>query len=171
VGNSAAIQARDVDALLAAASSERSPFPAEVIEQLMRVFGADRAGYVEHRVGESLGVEDELQIRLPAPEPEARLFWFCRDRSRRDFGDREQELARLLAPHLARHREAWEARRRPAGLTKREAEILELLAEGLTNAEIAAAVTISTGTVRKHLENIYEKLDVHTRTAAAAARR
>jgi DNA-binding CsgD family transcriptional regulator len=54
-------------------------------------------------------------------------------------------------------------------LTDREREILQLVAAGKSNAEIAEAMWISPGTVRKHLENVYEKLGVHSRTAAVAA--
>jgi DNA-binding CsgD family transcriptional regulator len=53
-------------------------------------------------------------------------------------------------------------------LTPREREILELVGEGLRNADVAAALRISPGTVRRHLENAYGKLGVHTRTAAVA---
>ena len=53
-------------------------------------------------------------------------------------------------------------------LTTREREILDLVAEGRTNKEVAAELWISTGTVRRHLENAYAKLGVHTRTAAVA---
>jgi DNA-binding CsgD family transcriptional regulator len=53
-------------------------------------------------------------------------------------------------------------------LTERESEILDLVAAGNTNAEIAEALWIAPGTVRKHLENVYEKLEVHSRTAAVA---
>jgi DNA-binding NarL/FixJ family response regulator len=55
-----------------------------------------------------------------------------------------------------------------AALSGREREVLALVAEGLRNAGVAEALWISPATVRKHLENIYEKLDVHTRTAAVA---
>ena len=54
-------------------------------------------------------------------------------------------------------------------LTRREREVLTLVAEGLTNAEIGALLWISAGTVRRHLENVYMKLEVHTRTAAVRA--
>jgi DNA-binding CsgD family transcriptional regulator len=50
----------------------------------------------------------------------------------------------------------------------RERKILDLVAEGRPNAEIEESLWISRGTVRKHLDNIYAKLGVHTRTAAAA---
>jgi DNA-binding CsgD family transcriptional regulator len=54
------------------------------------------------------------------------------------------------------------------GLSRREREVLALVAEGMTNAEIAALIWVSPRTVKKHLEGVYEKLGVHTRTAAAA---
>jgi DNA-binding NarL/FixJ family response regulator len=53
-----------------------------------------------------------------------------------------------------------------AGLTSREAELLELLAEGLSNKEIAQKTGISAGTVRNHLANIFQKLHVRCRTEA-----
>jgi DNA-binding NarL/FixJ family response regulator len=55
-----------------------------------------------------------------------------------------------------------------AVLTEREREVLELLARGLTNKEIAEKLFITTNTVKRHLKAIFEKLDVHTRSAAAA---
>jgi DNA-binding NarL/FixJ family response regulator len=53
-------------------------------------------------------------------------------------------------------------------LTDREREVLELLAQGLTNKEIAVRLVITTNTVKRHLKTIFEKLNVHTRSAATA---
>jgi DNA-binding CsgD family transcriptional regulator len=52
-------------------------------------------------------------------------------------------------------------------VTEREREILALVAAGKTNGEIAAVLAISDRTVQKHLEHIFQKLGVETRTAAA----
>ena len=53
-------------------------------------------------------------------------------------------------------------------LTPRERQILDLVAEGASNAEIATRLYISPGTVRIHLQRVYEKLGVRSRTAALA---
>ncbi|NWG06854.1 MAG: response regulator [Chloroflexi bacterium] len=55
-----------------------------------------------------------------------------------------------------------------SALTDREREVLDLLAQGLTNKEIAERLVITTNTVKRHLKSIFEKLDVHTRSAATA---
>jgi DNA-binding NarL/FixJ family response regulator len=68
-----------------------------------------------------------------------------------------QEVDRLLAPGPL-----------PGGLTAREAEVLRLVAAGRSNPEIAAALFLSEKTVARHLSNIFTKLDVSSRTAAAA---
>jgi len=56
----------------------------------------------------------------------------------------------------------------PAGLTGRELEVLRLVAAGRSNREIAATLTISEHTVARHLQNIFAKLGVTSRTAAGA---
>lgn len=55
-----------------------------------------------------------------------------------------------------------------AGLTTREAEVLELLGQGMTNAEIAAALFVSTKTVGHHVSAVLRKLDASSRTRAVA---
>jgi DNA-binding CsgD family transcriptional regulator len=53
-------------------------------------------------------------------------------------------------------------------LTRREHEVLSLVAGGLTNPQIAARLSVAPGTVRKHLDNVYAKLGVPGRAAAVA---
>jgi DNA-binding CsgD family transcriptional regulator len=67
-----------------------------------------------------------------------------------------QEVERLL------HRDS------AGGLTAREIEVLRLVAAGRSNAEIAQQLVLSDKTVARHLTNIFTKLDVPSRTAAAA---
>jgi DNA-binding NarL/FixJ family response regulator len=56
----------------------------------------------------------------------------------------------------------------PGGLTERELEVLRLVAEGRSNPDIARTLVLSHKTVARHLSNIFTKLDVSSRTAAAA---
>jgi DNA-binding NarL/FixJ family response regulator len=53
-------------------------------------------------------------------------------------------------------------------MTDREREVYDLLAKGLTNKEIGVALVITTNTVKRHIKSIFEKLGVHTRSAATA---
>lgn len=62
------------------------------------------------------------------------------------------------------------AQQRPA-LSEREREVLRLIAEGLSNRDIAARLVVTTGTVKKHLEHIYRKLGTNSRTSAIARAR
>jgi DNA-binding NarL/FixJ family response regulator len=55
----------------------------------------------------------------------------------------------------------------PAGLSEREVEILGLVAQGLSNADIAHRLVVSRRTVEAHLRSAFQKLGVATRTAAA----
>jgi DNA-binding NarL/FixJ family response regulator len=69
-------------------------------------------------------------------------------------------------------RSVWPAANRisiaAGGLSTREIEVLRLVAAGKTNPEIAAALFLSEKTVARHLSNIFAKLDVNSRTSAAA---
>lgn len=58
-------------------------------------------------------------------------------------------------------------RSRAFGLTARELEVLDLIARGHTNGEIAEALIVSQSTVRRHVEHLFAKLGVGSRTAAA----
>jgi DNA-binding CsgD family transcriptional regulator len=119
-----------------------------------------------------LGVVDEVILWLPAPEGEARCV--SMHRSGNVFDERCRDLLTLLRPHLMVIIERNELRQRlseqpdTTGLTPREAEVLEWVARGKQNKEIAALLQTSPHTIRTQLQAIYEKLGVHTRTAAVA---
>jgi DNA-binding CsgD family transcriptional regulator len=118
-----------------------------------------------------IGAEHELKMWLDAPDGTVQGFMFVRTRGRVDFDERDRSVLALLRPHLTSIRARWERRHRPPALTSREAEIIELVGEGLSNAQIAKALFVSPLTVRRHLENIFGKLGVHNRTAAVAQAR
>ena len=114
--------------------------------------------------------EHNLLVCLPAgpgpavvPSRSVRLcFWRGHGR---DFSDRD--LLALLRPHL--HQAYLDAVRRRHGvprLTRRHWELLRLVAAGHTNSQIARRLGVSEGTVRIHLQNIYARLQVSSRTAA-----
>jgi len=65
-------------------------------------------------------------------------------------------------------RSAYRSSSELGALTDREREVLDLLSQGLTNKEIAEKLFITTNTVKRHLKAVFEKLDVHTRSAATA---
>jgi DNA-binding CsgD family transcriptional regulator len=122
------------------------------------------AHYVEN-VGPA-GLEHKLQVCLPAGPGRSVQLAFWRDRGS-DFSERDRALLALLRPHL--YQAYLDAERRRTGaprLTPRQWELLHLVAEGYTNSQIGARLGVSEGTVRKHLENIYGRLQVSTRTAA-----
>ena len=118
------------------------------------------------------GVEHELLMCLPAasgqstrPGRTLRLM-FTRGPGP-DFSERDRSLLALLRPHL--HQAFLDTQRRRGDkpeLTRRQRELLLLVAAGQTNTQIARQLGLSEGTVRKHLENIYTRLHVSSRTAA-----
>lgn len=113
-----------------------------------------------------LGVRNEILVPFPARGGEDRRLMLFRA-SGRDFTERERLLLRMLRPHLVELRRDLERRR--AGvpdLTGRQWQLLRLVAAGYSNTQIARRLFVAEGTVRKHLENIYERLGVTSRTAA-----
>jgi len=121
------------------------------------------------------GVEHELGLVLPAgpgpvtgPGRTVRLLFFRGHGP--DFSERDRALLTLLRPHLLQaYRDAERCRAGTPQLTPRHWELLRLVAAGHTNAQIARRLGVSEGTVRKHLENIYTRLQVSSRTAAVTS--
>lgn len=115
-----------------------------------------------------LGVEHEIMLCIPAPVGRSRRLIFFRGRGD-DFNERHRLLLSLLRPHLDELYQRLQVRRRSLpSLTGRQRQLLQLVAAGHSNAQIAERLSISPPTVRKHLENIFERLGVKNRTAAAA---
>jgi DNA-binding CsgD family transcriptional regulator len=108
-----------------------------------------------------------INVPLPAPPGRARKVGLFR--THRDFSERDRLALQLLRPHL--HEVYLDAERRRYGvphLTRREREILQLVSQGYSNAEIAGTLFVAVATVRKHLENIFNRTGIRTRSAAAA---
>jgi DNA-binding CsgD family transcriptional regulator len=108
----------------------------------------------------------EALLPLPHVGSRSRRLVFYRSGTR-GFDERDRALLTLLRPHLVElvgRRTAAAA----AMLTGREQELMQLVREGHTNAEIAAVLHLSPHTVRTHLANIFGKLGVSTRSAAVA---
>ncbi len=127
-----------------------------------------------------LGVRAVMKVFLPAGAATGASFVFDSTRSR--FTETDRLTLQRLIPHLGQLRRNALARRtypalidstaaartRLLRLTPRERVVLARAAAGETNTVIAQALFVSPGTVRKHLEHIYDKLEARTRTAAAA---
>jgi DNA-binding CsgD family transcriptional regulator len=115
-----------------------------------------------------LGIQDDLVVLLAVETHATAGFSFTRGEP---FTKRDLLILDLLAPHLARMR-ARLATARPSrpgvDLTRREWDVMDCLAQGKGNKEIASLLGVTSGTVRKHLEHVFTKLGVHTRTAAVA---
>jgi len=107
-------------------------------------------------------------VTLPTAPNRTRVFQFCR-KGPKPFTDHEMTTLRLMAPHLyAIYREAAGRRRPPVRLTLRELEVMRCVARGLATPQIAEQLVVSPSTVRKHLENVFNRLGVSSRTAAVA---
>ncbi len=114
-------------------------------------------------------------IAVPLHVDDRTLISFVLNRRRRDFSDRDRDVLDLATTTLAGiyrqlrpPRHAGRAPRRLlAALTARERQVIEWLVAGKTDRDIAVILGCSHRTVQKHLQRIYDKLGVETRTAAA----
>ena len=117
-------------------------------------------------------IESLITVGLDSPLSHTKVFLLARSGGR-DFDPSDSLVLDVVRPYLALRYEAAcrvaESSVTCDALTPRERQILALVAEGKTNGHIADELCIAHGTVRRHLENAYAKLGVHTRTAAVRA--
>jgi DNA-binding NarL/FixJ family response regulator len=118
-----------------------------VWEQLSARYEAARCRIVVGRALRALGDEESAVTEFAAAR---------RSLAELGAGPAERTAAALINPTY------------PGGLTAREVDVLRLVAAGRTNPEIAELLFLSNKTVARHLSNIFTKLGVTSRTAAAA---
>jgi DNA-binding CsgD family transcriptional regulator len=156
-GRNANAVTRRIDDLVASAEFHRTPLYNDYY----------RAIRIEHVMAVPIHVDGRF------------LVSFVFNRSGSAFTDRDRDLVEVMRPHLANLYRLGVAiektralpadapfDRAAAPLTAREREVLDWVAAGKTNRDVAAILGASPRTVEKHLERIYEKLGVETRTAA-----
>ena len=178
--------ARDDVAEAASASAELDEIDARYGRRMLHAIAAQVRGAVELARGQpkaalrSLRSAWQVWEELDAPYEGGRVRLLvglaCRALGDEDGAALEFEAARSVfgalgaAPELARV-DALSCRAEPAethGLSPRELEVLRLLASGRTNRDIAAELVVSEHTVARHVQNIFVKLQVSSRSAATA---
>lgn len=161
-------------------AEDRAAFDRHFHEHPLVRFHAYQGGRVPQRITDSVPFEQfrrtalyndyyrririDHAIALPIYVRDGLLVSFVLNRTRRDFTERERALLEVLRPHLAK---IYQRISTVGQLTARETEVLRWVAAGKSNAQIGAILRISARTVQKHLQNIYDKLGVESRTAAA----
>jgi DNA-binding CsgD family transcriptional regulator len=117
----------------------------------------------------ALGVNDEVLVPMtPLAGSDRRLLLF-RGAGSPDFSEREKAMLALVRPRLAElHTRRDRELRGEPHLTPRQWEVLRQVATGASNTQIARALGLSEATVRKHLENVFLRLGVQSRTEAVA---
>jgi DNA-binding CsgD family transcriptional regulator len=180
-----------VEVLLAGESTDEAESAAEELSEVAAGFGCAglraSAAYSLALVALENGAPDralpqarvatQLWSELHAPYEVARAKVLV-GRSFRLLGDEDSAIAELTAAHRSfaelgavparQDVEKLLHRGTTGGLTARELEVLRLVASGNSNTEIANRLVLSDKTVARHLTNIFTKLDVPSRTAAAA---
>jgi HD-GYP domain-containing protein (c-di-GMP phosphodiesterase class II)/DNA-binding CsgD family transcriptional regulator len=155
-----------------AASPDLATLGATAVQHHERL---DGSGYprglranVQTPCGRVLAAADAYRAKLeprphrPAYDPDEAAGWMRDEvRAGRLDGDAVDGVLRV-AGHPSRRRKP-----QPSGLTSREVEVLQLLARGLTNKEIADVLVISPKTAGRHIEHIYAKIGVSNRARAS----
>ena len=149
-------------ASLAASSGE--------IERAVRLLGA--ADAVLENIGVPLPARfrarhDQILTTAHATLGDARFVTTWDAGKRLSLGETIELVgAAVTRPDRVGHAETPADLATPDGLTAREIDVLALVADGRTDAEIAERLVVSVRTVHAHLRSIYRKIDLHTRSAA-----
>lgn len=165
--------------------SDREAFDRHFAQHPLVRFHSSTRGAGSHRISDSLSnasfretplyndyyrrIGIDHVIAVPLYVDRGLLVSFVLNRKGRDFSDREKALLDLVREPLAalyRHALSRDQALDALPVTARERQVLEWLAAGKTDKEIGAILALSPRTVQKHLQHIYEKLGVETRTAA-----
>jgi DNA-binding NarL/FixJ family response regulator len=180
-----------VDVLLGTGQVDEAAAAADELASVAAAFGCRVLEALAHyAAGSSLLAQDRPADAVPRLR-KAQAAWHglsaryeaarCRlqlGRALRMLADEESAVAQLAAAlrtfeevgatPAARETSALLTPSTPGGLTEREIEVLRLVAAGRTNPQIAETLVLSEKTVARHLSNIFTKLEVSSRTAAAA---
>lgn len=174
------------DELLEALSSDENPYNVHAARTGQPHFSAtrlfdlvERGAFRRTRIFQLIPFAEASSVQMRMPGHDGSFWKLEVLQPDREFTGRQLSLLdavrpwlelyeerRVLATHVAAIRAAPEDG--TARLSEREHQVLDRLAEGASNQDIADALYISPGTVRKHLQNIYAKLEVTSRTAALA---
>jgi DNA-binding NarL/FixJ family response regulator len=169
------VEAEDGEAALEAASG-RKPELVLLDVCLPRASGYEVCRELRDRFGDALGIIFLSGTRIESLDRISGLLLGADDYVVKPF-DPDELLARVrtVVRRVSRPRKSSNGNGHTAGsaaadaeLTPRELEVLQLLAEGLTQTQIARQLVISPRTVGTHIQNLLGKLDVHSRAQAVA---
>ena len=140
--------------------------PALKISDFVTFRQFSQTGYYTEVVGKLSGFRDQAGVYTRVQDG-LLLFTVHREKS---FTEEERLLLELVQPHLERilHRSTQYASLPCKSLTPREREVLHWIAEGKRDEEISMILKTRPRTIKQHVRAILSKLDVETRTAAAA---
>ncbi len=138
--------------------------PVTIVSDVLRGSDLERT-WLYQEVYEPAGIRAEIGLEIGHSRDDISAVVLSRGRGR-DFSERDRLVLRLVRPHVdvaIRH-----LVRAVPQLTPRERQVLELVREGRTNAQVARRLAISESTVAKHLEHIYVRTGAHSRLEAVS---